>query len=91
MSAQYAATARARPDALIKSCREQVSGHSGHGIRWDMVCTGLRRNEDGLQAIIKSMDFKKRQLAILEAEHSNKIEIQKLKIRKLQLEIALLQ
>ncbi|XP_063898798.1 uncharacterized protein LOC110378495 isoform X2 [Helicoverpa armigera] len=50
------------------------------------------RNEDGLQAIIKSnLDFKKRQLAILEAEHSNKVEIQKLKIRKLQLEIALLE
>nr|XP_049707046.1 uncharacterized protein LOC110378495 isoform X2 [Helicoverpa armigera] len=50
------------------------------------------RNEDGLQDIIKSnLDFKKRQLALLEVEHSNKVEIQKLKIRKLQLELALLE
>lgn len=50
------------------------------------------RNEAWSPAIIKSnLDFKKRQLAILEAEHSDKVEIQKLKIRKLQLEIAMLE
>ncbi|XP_047038737.1 uncharacterized protein LOC124643726 isoform X2 [Helicoverpa zea] len=50
------------------------------------------RNEAWSPAILKSnLDFKKRQLAILEAEHSDKVEIQKLKIRKLQLEIAMLE
>nr|XP_049694413.1 uncharacterized protein LOC110377387 [Helicoverpa armigera] len=45
------------------------------------------RNEEGRQAIINSnLDLKKRQVEILEVEHSNKVEIQKLEIKKLQSE-----
>ncbi|KAL0859379.1 hypothetical protein ABMA27_010570 [Loxostege sticticalis] len=50
------------------------------------------RSEEGRQAIIYSnLDFKNRQIEMLEVEHTYKIKISELKIKKLELEIGLIE
>ncbi|XP_045456787.1 uncharacterized protein LOC123666777 [Melitaea cinxia] len=50
------------------------------------------RSEQGRQAIINSnIDFKKKQLEMLEVEHKFSVKISELKIKKLELEIELLE